>query len=82
MLHRYMRLTAINQNGVKVPLILNTSYMVAIAERPAAPDGRPITEIVMQGCMFQVQESVDHIGQLMNTPDSMSGPLINPLEIP
>ena len=80
---RYLRLNAIAPTGACISLLVNVTMIVAVAERPNGSDARPLTEIVLHGgCVFAVKESVADISRWLNTPDSMSGPVLNPSEEP
>ena len=81
---RFLRLTGVNARGEKLAIIVNINMIALICENTEpGSDKRPLTNILLHGCQpIYCFESVDEVGRLMNIPDSMSGPLVNPVEIP
>lgn len=80
-MNRYLRLNAIMQSGQRISIVVNLLHIVAVAEHPEGQDKRPTTEVILHGgIIFKVIESVEDITRWMNTPDSFSGPVINPQE--
>lgn len=81
MLNKYLRLTVITNDGRKLSSLINVMHIVSVIEHPQGADNRPTAEVFLHGgVMFKTQETVEEITRLINLPDSMSGPVINPQE--
>ncbi len=82
MFHRYLRLTGVDGQGNRIAAIVNIAMIVMVCEN-ASPglDKRPVTTVCLHGCNpIFVYESVAEISRLMNLPESLSGPVLNPAE--